>query len=137
VGGDDGDPDGAGLGASQGGGMMPNINDLLPSRYLKAHDLKGSSPIVTVASVMVEPTGRSREKKPVVYFVGKTKGLLLNKTNADALAAAAGSPMTEQWIGLKVRLVATTATFGSQTFDVVRIQPALTVAPGTRSGVAS
>jgi hypothetical protein len=103
---------------------MPNINDYFPSKYLKAPDLQGASPVVTIARVMVEPAGRTREPKPVVYFVGKTKGLLLNKTNALALEQIAGSPQTEQWIGVKVKLVAATATFGGESFAVVRVQAA-------------
>jgi hypothetical protein len=112
---------------------MPNLNDLFPSRYLKAADLKGSSPTVTVAGVMLEVMGRAREKKPVVYFVGKSKGLLLNKTNALELARLAGSDNTDQWVGVRVRLVATTDTFGKETYPVVRIQPALAAVKGQAS----
>jgi hypothetical protein len=103
---------------------MPNINDLYPSKFLKAPDLQGATPTVTIARVELEPTGRTREIKPVVYFVNKQKGLLLNKTNAQALAAIAGTPHTEQWIGVKVRLVTTTATFGGQSYPVVRLEAA-------------
>jgi len=101
-----------------------NINDCFPSRYLKAADLQGSAPTVTIASVTQEVTGRTRESKLVVRFVGKTKGLLLNKTNALALAAIAGSPETDHWVGIKVKLVATTATFADQSYPVVRIHAA-------------
>lgn len=107
---------------------MPNLNDLFPSRYLKVADLQGSSPTVTIAGVMLEVMGRAREKKPVVYFVGKTKGLLLNKTNAQAIARLAGSDDTDQWVGVRVRLVATTDTFGKESYPVVRVAAPIAVA---------
>jgi hypothetical protein len=103
---------------------MANINDIYPSRYLKAADLGGATPTVSIARVVQELAGRARESKLVVYFVNKTKGLLLNKTNALALAAIAGSPETDHWVGLKVQLFATTATFGGQSYPVVRVQAA-------------
>jgi hypothetical protein len=101
---------------------MPNINDLIPSRYLKAHELQGRSPIVTIDRVAAEVTGRKRETKPVVYFVGKAKGMLINRTLATAITQIAGSPLTENWRGVKVQLIATTATYGDQSYPVVRIQ---------------
>jgi hypothetical protein len=102
---------------------MPNLNDIFPSRFLKAHELQGGSPTVTIARVELEVMGRTRERKAVAYFVGKKKGLLLNKTNAQAIAKIAGSEATEQWIGVRVRLMATTDTFGKDVFPVVRVQP--------------
>ena len=53
-----------------------------------------------------------------VAFVGKTKRLLLNKTNATTLATAFGDE-TDGWIGRKVRLF-TRATDKGQG---VRIEP--------------
>jgi hypothetical protein len=104
-----------------------NINDAFPSKYLRAPDLQGTSPTVTVAGVDFEPVGRSREvRPPIVRFVNKTKGLLLNKTNALALAAIAGTPQTDQWVGIKVRLVTTTATFAGESYPVIRVQAAPT-----------
>jgi len=107
---------------------MPNINDVFPSRFLKAHDLKGHTPTVTIDRVAFEQVrGRTRttlETVPVVYFRGHTKGLLLKKTNARALAQIAKSAMTEAWPGVSVTLYATTATFGTDTYDVIRLKAA-------------
>lgn len=103
---------------------MPNINDIFPSKYLKAHELKGTSPTVTIERVGVEQV-RSRVKvdtKPVLYFRGKTKGLLLNKTMAQSLTEIAQSPLTERWPGVAVTLYATTATFDKAVHDVIRIK---------------
>jgi hypothetical protein len=105
-----------------------NMNDLFPSKFLKAADLKGHEPVVTIARVELEPMGRTRELKGVVYFVGKAKGLKLNKTNATSIQQIAGSADTDRWTGRTVTLFATVADFGGQTYDVVRIK-----APGKLS----
>jgi hypothetical protein len=99
-----------------------DIQDLFPTKLLKAHDLQGHEPVVTIARVEVEPMGRTREIKAVVYFRGKAKGLKLNKTMATAIARIAGSSNTEAWVGTAVQLFATVADFGGETFQVVRIK---------------
>ncbi len=79
---------------------MANINDAFPSKYLKASDLKGGQPVVVVDHVAFEPVGRNREMKGVVYFRGKDKGLVLNRTNANKLTQLAGTSETDDWAGL-------------------------------------
>lgn len=108
---------------------MPNVNDLLPSKYVKTSDLQGTEPVVTIDRVALEPVGRTRELAPIVYFRGKTKGLKLNRTMAAAISDIAGSSMTEAWPGVLVRLYATTATFGTQTYPVVRVKAVSAAAP--------
>lgn len=110
---------------------MPNINDIFPSKYLKAHELQGKTPTVTIARVAVEQV-RGRQKvdtKAVLYFKGHAKGMLCNKTNAQSVAQIARSPLTEQWTGVAVTLFATTATFGTDVHDVIRIKAPATVTP--------
>jgi hypothetical protein len=102
--------------------MCPNILDAFPSRYLKAADLQGRDANVTIERVDFEPMGRTREIKAVIYFVGKAKGLKLNKTMATAIAQIAGSPLTERWTGVRVNLFVTSATFGAESYTVVRVQ---------------
>lgn len=107
-----------------------NLNDLFPGKFLKAVDLQGREPVVTIARVVLEPMGRTQELKGVVYFAGKTKGLKVNKTNAQAIAQITGSPDTDRWTGRQVQLYTTTTDFGGQTYDVIRIKaPTSKVAP--------
>lgn len=101
---------------------MPNINDAFPSKFLKASDLQGSEPVVTLDRVDFEPVGRDREMKAVLYFAGKNKGIVLNKTNANKITEITGTAITEEWHGARVRLYAAEATFGGDTYDVVRIK---------------
>lgn len=96
-----------------------NINDAFPSSYLKAADLGPNRPTVTITEVKYEDIGG--EHKPVVYFAGKDRGLVLNKTNANSIIEIAGSPVTEDWAGVKIVLFATKTEFQGKRVDCIRI----------------
>lgn len=101
-----------------------NIDSVFPSHYLKASDLQGASPVVTIDRLEVEPIGRNKEMKPVLYFVGKDKGLVLNKTNASKIAQFAGSKDTDDWHGTRIRLYATEVEFQGDTVEAIRVKSA-------------
>lgn len=103
---------------------MPNINDAFPSNYLKASDIRGAEPVVTIDHVAYEPVGRTKEMKAVCYFKGKDKGVVLNKTNATKITQIAGSPLTEDWDGVRIKLYATETEFGGETVECIRIKAA-------------
>jgi len=60
--------------------------------YLKGEHLGGKKPVVTIEEIVIETThaGGQEEEKPVAYFVGKSKGLILSPTNQRALRAMFG-----------------------------------------------
>ena len=99
-----------------------NINDAFPSHYLKASDLGDAQPIVTIDRVEIEAVGRDKEMKPVVYFQGKEKGIVLNKTNSKKIAQIASSPDTDDWRGVRVMLYATETEFGGETVECIRVK---------------
>ena len=101
-----------------------NVNTAFPSQYLKASDLGDAEPVVTIARVELEAIGRDKEQKPVLYFEGKAKGVVLNKTNAKRIADLLGSPDTEDWIGQRIRLFATTTEFSGETVECIRVKAA-------------
>lgn len=101
---------------------MPNINDAFPSHYLKAADLKGQQIVVTIERVAFEPVSQAREMKAVIYFVGKTKGLVCNKTNGKKIADIARSPLTEDWAGIAIALYPTECEYGGETVDCIRVK---------------
>jgi hypothetical protein len=103
---------------------MANINDAFPSNYLKASDLGGGQPIVTIDRVEFEAVGREKEMKPIVYFVGKDKGIVLNKTNARNIANLVGSSETDEWSGFRIKLFATNVEFQGETVEAIRIKAA-------------
>lgn len=101
-----------------------NIDSAFPSTYLKASDLGDNQPVVTIDRVEVEPVGRDKEMKPVVYFRGKEKGVVLNKTNSRKIAELTGSKDTDDWTGCQIRLYATETEFGGEMVECIRVKAA-------------
>lgn len=99
-----------------------NINDATPSKYLKAHDLKGAAVNVTVHQVKMELVGLKKDQKAVVYFMGKDKGLVLNKINGRKIAEIAGSDETDDWGGTVVTLYPTETEYQGDTVDCIRVK---------------
>lgn len=108
---------------------MANIDNVFPSNYLKASDLGESQPVVTIDRMEIEAIGRNKEMKPVLYFQGKQKGLVLNKTNAAKIAQLTGSKDTDDWIGCQIRLYATEVEFGGEAVEAIRVKAAAVVKP--------
>lgn len=79
------------------------ISDAFPSKYLKADDLDGRTVLVTIKSVQMEEFDDG--EKPIIYFQGKEKGVVLNKTNANMLAQLFGND-TDDWRGGEVEMFA-------------------------------
>jgi hypothetical protein len=101
-----------------------NIDDAFPSRYLRPADLGQAAPVVTIAAVRLERVGPRKTSKPVVYFVGKEKGLILNRTNGSAIAALLRAKDTDAWPGGRVRLFVTETTFAGDAVPCIRIKAA-------------
>ena len=80
---------------------MVKMNEAFPSKYLKATDLQGREAQVVISSVDVEEL--NKERKLVMYFRGKEKGMVCNKTNANRIAFTYGDD-TDGWIGRPIIL---------------------------------
>ena len=96
------------------------INEVFPSKYVKASDLQGREITVVIRVVAVEKMGEDR--KLVVYFQGKEKGLVTNKTNANRIAMLYGDD-TDQWIGREIVLGTDYVEFQGKTVEAIRIKP--------------
>jgi len=107
---------------------MANINAVFPSKWLKAAELNGRSYRMTITSFVVEDIGDG-EHKPVVYFKGAQKGLMLNKTNAFEIAAAYGEE-TDAWIGREIEVFPSTTMYQGRSTPCIRVRPVLTAAVG-------
>lgn len=77
------------------------IDEVFPSKFLKAADIKGKKIKVQIANWAMEEVGDG--KKPVLYFAGKDKGLVLNKTNAQMIASVYG-PELDDWVNCSIHL---------------------------------
>ena len=100
-----------------------NISELYPSKYIKADDLKGQQAPVTVMSITVEEIA-DKEFKPVMRFMGKEKGMVLNKTNALGCAAVWGDD-TITWQGQQAILLAAPVMFQGKQVMGLQLLPKL------------
>lgn len=98
---------------------MANINDEFPSKYLKASDLKRQHVMVTIDRLEHEVI--NNERKLILYFEGKEKGIVLNKTNARNIADAYGEEM-DDWSGQKIILFEAMVDFQGKTVPAIRIR---------------
>ena len=96
-----------------------DINTVFPSNYLKAADLQKRKHKLTIFKCVMEKVGD--EEKPIVYFVGKEKGLVLNKTNASVISSMFG-PDTDNWKDCQVILYPTKVPFQGKPTDAIRIE---------------
>jgi hypothetical protein len=102
------------------------------SQYLKHEDLGGRNVLVTIERVEIEEikSETGKEQKPVVYFLGKGKGLILNRTNADSIASILGTDETDDWQGQQVVLYTDhKIQFGSKRVSGIRITKVPKAAP--------
>jgi len=99
-----------------------NINELYPSKYLKASDLKGREANVEIEDVMIEKIGRDGDKRPVASLVGKNKRFVINKTNVRTIGDLHG-PDTEDWIGKRIVIYPTITEYAGQETACLRVKP--------------
>ena len=102
---------------------MPNINDVFPSKTLRAEDLEGQEHTLTISHVTIETLGQGRDAqdKPVVYFTNEDRGFVLNKTNASVIAEMYG-PETDDWTGKQITIFPTQVDFQGKVVDAIRVR---------------
>lgn len=92
--------------------------------YLGAYAFQpGEEKVVTIREVKSEivQNQSGKEECTVAHFVEDIKPLILNKTNADAIARVWGTPYIEDWAGKKITLkVKKVSAFGDMV-DAVRV----------------
>jgi len=93
------------------------ISEEFPSQYIKASDLGGREIRVTMANVEREKIGN--DTKLVLYFKGKEKGLVLNKTNAYTIGDAYGED-TEDWYDQPLILFSVKTDYQGKVVDATR-----------------
>lgn len=96
-----------------------DINAAFPSNYLKAADLHGRMPKLVMDRVEMRDLGD--DHKPVLYFEGHERGLVLNKTNTANIASKYGYE-TEDWRGKPVWLYETMVDFQGKSMAAIRVR---------------
>jgi hypothetical protein len=100
-------------------------DEVFPSKYLKAADLKGKPHIVTIESAPYEPLkglDGKENNKIVLSFKNAEKTLPLNATNFDAVCDATGCLDTGEWPGQRIELYPTKTPMGGKLVDCIRIR---------------
>ena len=107
-----------------------NVKEMFPSRYLKADDLDGREFTLAIRGVEKEEIGKppDKEDKWVLYFRSAKKGLILNRTNAMAIAELYGEE-TSGWVGKRVTLYSARVKAFGKWYDVVRVRAPAPASP--------
>lgn len=115
--------------------------DVFKGSFLKADDLAGRTVKVTIENVTMEDIGDDR--RAVAHFVGKDKGLVLNKTNWNTLEEVCDSKDSDDWEGYTVTLYVAKVDYQGKRVPAIRVsdqpgtvtRPARAVAPEPDHGV--
>lgn len=93
-----------------------DFDDLYGSKYFSAADLHGEvirRKIGKVEIAELKEKDGSTKRKFIVSFFNMDKPLVLNKTNAQKLAASLGKDTTK-WVGVMVELYAEMTSLGKE-----------------------
>ena len=97
---------------------------MYPSKYLSKDDLEKPE-IFTIDTVTMEEVQNEdgKDEKPILYFTDDgSKPLILNKTNAETLAAEFGQE-SDEWTGRVIELyVDPNIRFGKQRIGGIRVR---------------
>ena len=111
------------------------LNDIYEStsNFLKAADLQGKKPVLTIATAEVVEKdyqdGNGPKKQIVLSFEQTEKVLGLNFTNASRIAELTGSEDCDDWVGVSIKLFTEIVAFQNKKVDAIRIFPELPEAP--------
>lgn len=103
------------------------VNDFYAteSKWLKAGDLRTPDNKPIKAKLTIERTElvefKDNTKKIGIFFRGKEKGLVLNKTNA-ALVAEQHGQNTNDWTDKEISIYPTTTDFGGERVECIRVE---------------
>jgi hypothetical protein len=97
------------------------LDDAFPSKYLTAADVEGKTFSATIERVEYEKMRDSTEK-PVAYFEGLKKAVVLNKTKAKFLAELTKSKKFDDWIGVKIQIREGTANYAGDDVPSIRFE---------------
>jgi hypothetical protein len=99
-----------------------NVRSMFPSKFVAANDLCGQDVAVVIAGIKVEKVGSDDEQRPVIYFQGMSKGMVLNRTNARRIEQLYGGE-TESWFGKPITIYPSETDFAGETVPCIRVRP--------------
>ena len=96
-----------------------NFDQMFPSRYAKAPDFEQPR-IMRISGVETETMGDG-QSKPVLYFRGNGRGLVLNKTNAQVLRDLFGAD-TDDWADQAIEVFQSTTDYQGRSVACIRLR---------------
>lgn len=108
--------------------------------HIGAWDLGGKDRVVEIVNVKAGEIGRDakKNKKPILSLKtgkGVVRTMACNITNARTIKTMFG-PETTKWVGQRITLYPTTANFGSEVHDAIRVRPMAPTSKATTSEFA-
>lgn len=97
--------------------------EVFQSNYLKASDLQGRAVEVDIATVKIEKLGQGNDAdtKPVLYFNGKSKGMVLNKTNTKMIERLFQTDEMDNWKGGRITIAPREVEYQGETVLSLRV----------------
>lgn len=112
--------------------MKTHWKKLAGKNFLTGEDLVGKEVTLTIETAKREPVVNVQESikkrepvyedKPVMYFKGTEKKLVVNTTNFKTIVKVLKSPYIEDWVGKEITLIPVNKKFFGELQDVVRIK---------------
>ncbi len=90
------------------------------SNFLKAEDLKGLKIRCIISATECDDFFKEGKENIALTFQGKEKKLLLNKTNANAIASSYGDEETE-WVDKEILMFPSTTEYNGKTVPCIRV----------------
>lgn len=99
------------------------MNEAFPSNFLKAADIAGREPVVTIKEAVVEKlgSGADAEEKLVLSFLESEKKMVVNKTNFAAIVKATGQEDSDDWAGHRITITTREVDFQGQSTLALRV----------------
>lgn len=96
-------------------------SEMFPSKYIAEADLGGTPKVLIMRDIAFEEVGKTRDRKPVLYFEKAIKGLVLNVTNTRKIESLYGTD-TDDWMGRPVELYGSETDFQGETVACIRVR---------------
>ena len=95
------------------------LDDIYPSIYMRADDLKGEDVVFTIREV--DRREFDDGTKPVCWFEESSKGLILNRTNFKSIVKLHGAE-SDDWQGKLITLFGTEVAFRGTPTLAIRVR---------------
>jgi len=102
-----------------------HVELMYPNDYLKAPEFRGKDVTLTIEKVYIDDLKDmkgGKKKKYIIEFVETPKKLVLNITNARAIAKKLNEPKAIKWPGSKITLFPTTCEAFGEIKECIRVR---------------